>query len=44
MFFIRLMAVLSIVTVLCLAGVVALQVAELQSYRAEPTVWPVLPK
>ncbi len=44
MFFIRLMAVLSIVTVLLLAGVVVLQVAELQSYSADPSVWPILPK
>lgn len=44
MFFIRLMAVLSIVTVLLLAGVVVLQVAELQSYGADPSVWPILPK
>ncbi|MCX7818799.1 MAG: hypothetical protein N2652_06300 [Kiritimatiellae bacterium] len=44
MFFIRLMAVLSLVTVLCLAGVVALQMSELHSYSAEPSVWPILPK
>lgn len=44
MFFIKLMAVLSIVTVLLLGGVVGLQVAELQSYSAEPSVWPILPK
>ncbi len=44
MFFTRLMAVLSIITVLLLIGVVALQVAELRSYSTEPSVWPILPR
>jgi hypothetical protein len=37
-------AILSIVVFLCLSAVVALQVLEFSSYRADPSVWPVAVK
>ena len=43
MFFTRLMAVLTILATLCVAGQIALQVVEMQDYEAPPSVWPMSP-
>jgi len=39
-FFIRLMGILVVLATLCFGGQITLQVLELKSYEAPPSVWP----
>lgn len=43
MFFIKLMGALAVIATLCLGAVLALQIIEMQDYKAPPSVWPILP-